>query len=300
LFAKHYKSVPWRHVAIRVVKETWNDDVFGRAAQLAYFSLFSLFPLLLIIALVLSQFAQGSQMRSALVDYLGKVIPGNSLGVVRDALSEITSGATAGKLSLGLLASIWAASSGMSAIIAGLNKAYEVPEARSWWKARLIAIALTAALTTMLVISLALLLYGSKMGAWLADRLGVHASFSVIWAALRWALIVIFALGAFLLVYRFAPHLRDQKLYWIAPGAVAGVASWLLVSAGLKLYIRLFSSYTVYGTVGSALVLLLWLYLSSAALLIGGEVNSEIENAAAENGDREAKHAGERSPNEAV
>ncbi len=272
----------------------------GRAAELAYFLVFSLFPLLLIVAIVLGQLPEGSQMRSALVDYLGKLLPGNSFGLVRDSMNQMANGASAGKLSFGLLATIWAASSGMSAIMDGLNKAYEVSDARPWWKSRLIAILLTAACTSMLVISLALLLYGPKVGAWVAASIGLGNGISWLWAALRWVLIMACSVGAFLVVYRFAPNVEKHRIVWIAPGAVTGVAGWLLVSAGLKLYLRFFSSYTVYGAIGSALVLLLWLYLSSAMLLIGGEVNSEIENAAAENGDREARHRGERSPSKAA
>ena len=110
-----------------------------------------------------------------------------------------------------------------------------------------------------------------------------------------------FLLIGFLLVYRFAPNLCDQKLWWIAPGAALAVALWIAVSIGLRLYLHYFDTYsTVYGTLGAVLILLLWIYLASAALLIGGELNSEIENAAAKTGAPDAKRPGEKAPSKAA
>jgi membrane protein len=109
--------------------------------------------------------------------------------------------------------------------------------------------------------------------------------------------VIAFLLTAFLLVYRFAPNLHDQKFWWILPGAAASVLLWIAVSIGLRLYLRYFNTYsTVYGTLGAVLILLLWIYLASVALLIGGELNSEIENAAARRGAPDAKRPGEKEP----
>jgi membrane protein len=104
---------------------------------------------------------------------------------------------------------------------------------------------------------------------------------------------------AFLLVYRFAPNLEDQKIWWFVPGAAMAVLLCVALSLGLRIYLAYFDSYTtIYGGLGAVLILLLWIYLSSAALLIGGELNSEIENAAADKGAPDAKHAGEKAPGE--
>ena len=104
---------------------------------------------------------------------------------------------------------------------------------------------------------------------------------------------------AFALIYYFAPDLREQKWAWVTPGAVIGVGLWLLVSFGFRLYLLFFNSYSkTYGTLGAVIILMLWLYLTGAAILIGGEINSEIEHAAAEAGAPDAKEAGEKAPNE--
>ena len=146
MFTDHYRSIDWRRVATRVVTEIQKDNVFGRAAQLAYFWFFSLFPLLLIIIVILGYTAQGQEMRDTLLAYFGRAIPGSSFGLVRDTLTQVSTHAGPGKLSIGFITTLWAASSGMSAVIAALKKAYEVKEARPWWKARLLATVLTVAL----------------------------------------------------------------------------------------------------------------------------------------------------------
>ena len=301
LFTDHYKSINWRRVGKRVVSETWTDDVFGRAAQLAYFWLFSLFPLLLIIVVILGYSAQGQEMRSTLLGYFSRTIPGSSFGLLRDTLTQISTHAGPGKLYIGLITTLWAASSGMSSVIAGLNKAYEVKEDRSWWKARLLATGLTIALAILVVLALAILLYGSKLGSVLGSWLGFEGGFGVLWATLQWPLVIAFVLVGFLLVYRFAPNLHNQELWWILPGAAAAVVLWMVVSVGLRIYLRYFQTYaTVYGTLGAVLILLLWIYLASAALLIGGEINSEIENAAARSGAPDAKRPGQKEPSRAA
>jgi len=297
---ENFRSLPWRRIAKRVVTETWDDDVFGRAAQLAYFWLFSLFPVLLIIFVILGFIAQGATLEEQLLHLLQRAIPPSSFGIVRETMSQITTHATAEKLSIGICTTLWAASSGMSAVIAALNKAYEVRDARPWWKARLIAAALTIALSVLTVIALAILLSGSKVGAVIGQKFGGSA-WTTLWTVVQWPIIFAFVIAAVLLVYRFGPHLEDQKVLWLLPGAATTVVFWSGASVGLRLYLRYFDSYsTVYGSLGAVLVLLLWIYLWSVALLIGGELNSEIENAAAAAGARDAKRPGERSPGHAA
>ena len=112
MFTQHYRSIPWRHVARRVVSETWNDDVFGRAAQLAYFWFFSLFPFLLIVIVILGYMAQGSQMRDSLLRFVSRAIPQSSYAVLRQTLDQVTAHAGAGKLAFGIVTTLWAASAG--------------------------------------------------------------------------------------------------------------------------------------------------------------------------------------------
>ncbi len=147
-----------------IAKRTWQqineDDIFGRAAQLSYYFLLALFPLLLFLTTLLGYLAEsGTQLRTRLMSYLGTVMPYSALELVQKTIDEVTINKSGGKLSFGLLAALWAASNGMTAITETLNVAYDVKETRPWWKVRLVAISLTVMLAVMIVLGLATVLF---------------------------------------------------------------------------------------------------------------------------------------------
>lgn len=287
-----------RELGRRVWLEVYRSDLFTRAAALSYYFLLALFPLLLFLTSMLGYFAEGgTELRRNLLRYLGSIAPRSASELVRATVDEITKGAGGGKLSFGLLAALWFASFGMGAIGETLNAAYGVRESRPWWRVRLISVGLTTALAALIISALALVLYGGEIGEGLADRFELGAVFMSAWNVLQWPIVLAFVLFAFALIYYSAPDLRHQKWYWITPGSLAGVALWLLVSFCFRLYLRYFDRYSLtYGSVGAVIILLLWFYLTGAAILVGGKVNAEIENAAAEAGARGAKLHGEKSP----
>jgi membrane protein len=296
-----YEFVNWRHVVRRVWSEIREDDVLGVAAQLSYFLVFSLLPLLLIVSVILGYMAQGAEMRAALLAYSRKILPPSTLTLVSGTLEQLTKNASGKKLSIGILTTMWAASSGMTSIMDGLNRAYAVRDGRPWWKKQLVAAGLALALAVLVAIALVILLYGERFGGFLADWLGAGGTFETFWRMIEWPLAIAFVFLAFLMVYLFAPNLKWQKLRWLFPGTATAVILWLAVSFGLRLYLHHFSLYgPVYGSLGAILLLLLWLYLSSAALLVGGEINSEVEAAAASRGEPGAKSPGEKAPPEAA
>jgi membrane protein len=281
----------------RVISEIQSDGVFGRAAQLAYYFLLALFPLLLFLTSVIGiLLGSGTGVRHSLFAYLSRVLPESASNLVDSTMYEVSAASGGGKISFGLLAALWAASNGMGAITAALNAAYNVKESRPWWKQRLTAISLTLVLSILIISALVLVLYGGKIANQIAVTYGFGEAFTIGWKVLQWPLVLGFMLVSFSLIYYLAPDLREQKWVWITPGSIIGVSLWLLVSFGFKLYLHFFDSYSkTYGTLGAVIVLMLWLYFTGAAILIGGEVNSEIENAAAESGDPQAKEKGEKT-----
>jgi membrane protein len=211
-------------------------------------------------------------------------------------LDEITANAGGGKLSFGLLAAVWVASAGVAAIGEGLNVSYRVKESRAWWRVRLLAMGLTAAISALVISALALVLYGGEIGQSLAERFDLGGLLLLAWHLLQWPFILSIVALSFALVYYFAPDLREQKWYWITPGSLTGISLWLLASFIFRIYLRYFDTYSVtYGSLGALMVLMLWFYLTGAAILMGGEVNAAIEHAAAEEGVPEAKAEGEKS-----
>jgi membrane protein len=261
----------------RLIKRINDDDVFGRAAQLSYYFLLALFPLLLVLINLLGFMAQqGTEFRIKLISYLGAVMPSSAVALVHTTLDEISAASGSGKLSLGLLAALWAASNGMGAISQTLNVAYDVRETRPWWKVRLISGVLTVALSVLIISALTIVLYGGSIGEALASRNGLGQLFTVLWSILQWPIALGFVLATFNLIYNFAPNLSSIQRRWFTPGAVVGVALWLLISFAFRVYLHYFNSYSVtYGSLGALIVLMLWFYLTGVAILIGGEVNCE-------------------------
>ncbi len=150
-------------------------------------------------------------------------------------------------------------------------------------------------LAVLIISALALVLYGGELGSVIAGYFNQGPLFLVFWTFVQVPLVLLFVMFAFALIYYFSPNLLDQKWYWITPGSIIGVALWLLVSFLFRVYLRYFDSYSLtYGSLGAVIVLMLWFYLTGAAILIGGKINAEIENAAANAGVPGAKHHGEK------
>ncbi|HYE15331.1 MAG TPA: YihY/virulence factor BrkB family protein [Pyrinomonadaceae bacterium] len=288
----------WKELAKRVWAEASEDDVLGRAAQLAYYFLLALFPALLFLVSLIGYFAgEDSELRADLFRYLSTVLPGEASQLVDDTVRDVTQGSGGGKLSFGILATLWAASNGMGAISEALNVAYDVKETRPWWKARLVAVGLTLALAFLIISALVLVLYGHSLAEWVAVAFGLGHAFELTWKVVQWPIVLLFVLLAFALIYYFAPSVRDQDWKWVTPGSLVAVVLWLLVSFGFKFYLNLFNSYSAtYGTLGAVIILMLWFYLTGAAILVGGEINSEVEHEMAKQGAPDAKEKGEKSP----
>lgn len=231
---------------------------------------------------LLGYFAEaGSELRNKLITYLATVMPSSAITLVHTTLEEISQASGGGKLSLGILAALWAASNGMGAISDTLNDAYGVKEQRPWWKVRLVAIVLTIAVSILIVVALAIVLFGGQIGDRLATHFGFSGIFTIVWKILQWPIALFFLLLTFDLIYSFAPDVRRRKRKWWTPGSVAAVVMWLLVSFGFRLYLHFFNSYSVtYGSLGAVIVLMLWFYFTGLAILIGGEINSELEQSA--------------------
>lgn len=286
-------------LARRVLKKANADDVLGQSAKLSYYMILAAFPLLIFLVALIGVLAPGSDMLPALLEYWRHVLPLAAYELIVTTLQEVSANSGSGKLSFGLVGTVWAASAGMSAVMDGLNRAYEVKEARPWWKAQVLAVALTLALAIFIIIALALILYGDRIGEFAANRIGMGAEFKTAWNVLEFPIGLAFVLLAFVLLYRLAPDLHALEWDHVTPGAIVALILWLLVSMGLRLYLRYFNHYgATYGSLGAVIILMLWFYLTGAAILIGGEVNAVIENAAAHLGAPDARRRGEKEPGE--
>jgi membrane protein len=277
----------WMRVWARVEE----DELFNRSAQLSYYFLLALFPLLLFLITLFGYFTgAGTRLHDALISYLGDVMPSAAVQLVVSTIDEVIRARGGGKLSFGLLAALWAASSGMNAIGQALNTAYDVSETRPWWKVRLISIALTVVLALLIISALLIVLYGGGLGGFLANLLHLGSAFTVAWKFLHWPLSLVFVFIGFSLIYQFAPNVggrrrgkrlpaADYRRRWLSPGVAAAIVLWLLVSLGFRLYLHFFDSYSAtYGSLGALIIMMLWFYLTGAAILLGAEINCEWES----------------------
>jgi membrane protein len=269
----------WKELAKRVWSEVNEDDIFGRSAQLSYYFLLALFPLLLFITAVLGQFADaGSELRQTLLNLLGSVVPQEAGDLIQETINKVEEGSGGGKISFGILATLWAASNGMTAICQTLNIAYEVEETRPWWKVRLVSLGLTVALAVLILSALTLMLFGGHIADYIAASFSFGQVFTWGWKILQWPVVLLFVLVAFGLIYYLAPDVRERRWHWVSPGTGVAVVLWLVVSFAFRTYLGYFNSYNAtYGSLGAVIILMLWFYFTGAAILIGGEVNSEIE-----------------------
>ncbi len=252
------------------------DDVFGHAAQLGYYFLLSLFPLLLFLTTLLGFFARGdAELQANLLNYLATVMPASAVALVKATLIEISQSAGGGKLSFGILAMLWAASSGVESLVGALNKAYDVAvDTRPFWRIRLIALGLTMALAVLINVALMLVLYGHRLGMWVTATCGFGSGFQRLWDLTQWPLIIACVMITFNLVYYFAPDRRQARWRWFTIGSFTAFALWLLVSYAFRIYLHYFDSYSkTYGSLGAVIILMLWFYLMGAAIIIGAEIN---------------------------
>ena len=196
-------------------------------------------------------------------------------GLVRTVLKDVITPHGGSLLSVGILATIWAASGGVAALIEAVNVAYDLPDKRSFVQRRLLAIALMFAVGALAVAALSLLVVGPGFGRWLAGRVGLSAIFVALWPYLRWVLSVSCAVLSIELIYMWAPSSR-RPFRSSLPGAVIALASWLTLSSALGLYLRNFGRLNkTYGTLAAAVALMAWLYWTAFAILVGAQVNSE-------------------------
>jgi len=267
----------------RLWDESQKDELLGRAAQLSYYALLALFPALIFLTALMGLFSVQSFMPE-LMSYLRNVLPADALSMVQRFLTQVSEGSGANILSLGALGALWASSSGVTAIMDALNVVFGVKEdRRPFWRVRLTAIVLTTGLAGFVIMSLALVLYGPTIGRWIADLMGFDVVFTWIWNVLQWPIIATLMLIVVAAIYHICPDRRYKRWRWVSPRSVFAVLMWLLVSLGFKAYVDNFGDYNkVYGSIAGVIVLMLWFYWSGMVLLLGGEINAEIEKAAAE------------------
>jgi membrane protein len=290
MLAYFESTLGWRELIKRTVKETQADQGFDLAAELAYYFFLALFPALLFLIALAGLFAS-PDLVARIVNMMSGVAPPDVIDIVRQQLTNLSQSNQGGILTFGVLAALWSSSAAMVALITALNRAYDVDDARPWWKQRLTAILLTLGVAVFILASFALVVAGPELADWLARQFGLGPAFQWGWKILQWPIVFALVATGFGLIYYFAPDV-DQDFVFLTPGSVTATLLWLLGSVAFRFYVVNFGSYNeVYGTIGGVMVLLLWLYMTGLVAVVGAEMNAEIEHASAH-----GKAAGEKRP----
>jgi membrane protein len=271
-------SISWVELMRRTWREIVADDVLGLAAQMAYYFFLALFPAVLFL-LALASFFPLSNLTDEISGSLGPFVSPQVLTLIQDQMQRLAQNEDGGLLTLGAAGALWSSSAAIVSIVGALNRAYDIEEARPWWKVRLVAIGLTLAVAFLILVALSLVIVGPTLADWLGRTTGWGAPFKWTWIVLQWPLVFLMITTGIGLLYFFGPD-ADQDWVWITPGAVVGTVLWLLASLAFKFYIANFTDYeAAYGSVGGVIIVMLWFYVTGIAILVGAEFNAEIEHA---------------------
>lgn len=265
----------WKTVVVGSAQDINRNHTLAFAAALSYYFVMAFFPALIGLAAIIA-YLPIPNLFNTMVSTLSRVMPPESMGLVRKVVAEIITPNRGALLSFGLLGTLWSASGGFANMIEALNVAYDIPETRPIWKTRLLALELTFEVGTLILFAFSVMIVGPEFGAYLASHLGVSWAFAVAWPYLRYALAIAFVVLAVEGLYFLGPNVK-QRYRDTLPGAMLAVLGWILLSTLLSLYVHHVANLNkTYGVLGGGIALLLWMYWSSFAILVGAELNSEI------------------------
>ena len=251
------------------------DDLAAMSAQISYYLILAFFPLLFFLLNLISFTPLSSRL---LIANFNAILPRDTALLVKTMLEETVQAKSETLLVLGILASLWAASRGMSAIIRGLNHSYGVKESRHFIKLNLIALLSTIGLTLMIIFSFFMIVLGRVIGSAVFGFLGAQSLFYSIWSVLRYGITFALLLLTFYLIYRYLPN-RKMNGGHILAGTVFTTFGWVGASLLFSFYVNSFGSYTtVYGSLGGLFALIIWLYISTLIFLLGGVLNAICSN----------------------
>ncbi len=270
-------GVSWKRFFIELKNEISDDNVFNGAAALAYYLMLAIFPAAIAL-LTLLPYLPIADLSQAVMGLLRQALPGEAAAMFEGVVQQVTSQRRGGLLSLGALATLWAASSGLYAIMQQLNITYDVVEGRSYIKARAVALMLTLIFLVLVIGAFGLVVFGGTLERWLLEWAGQNGLIRIAFAAFRWVIIAAALLLAFALVYYFGPDV-EQRFRFVSPGSVIGVLLLVAASIAFRVYVSNFGNYgATYGSIGAIIIILLWLYIAGLVILIGSEINALLEH----------------------
>ncbi|MFL5892312.1 MAG: YihY/virulence factor BrkB family protein [Solirubrobacterales bacterium] len=262
----------------RTVSEFRADNLTDWAAALTYYAVLSIFPALIVLVSILG--LAGESATNTVLDNINELGPGPAQDIVSGAIKEIaTSQGTAGvAFVIGLVGALWSASGYVGAFSRASNAVYEMEEGRPFWKLRPLQIGMTLVLLLLVALSAIAVVVSGPLASEVGKLFGLEGTAVTIFNIVKWPVIVVVLMTMLAILYYGAPNVRHPGFRWITPGGILAVLVWMIASAGFALYVSYFSSYNAtYGSLAGVIVFLIWLWISNCAVLLGAEMNAEIE-----------------------
>ncbi len=268
----------WKDVVKRTVREFKEDDLTLLAAALTYYGVLSLFPGMLVLVSILGLL--GTSTTQPLVENLAALTPGPARDVVTNGIRNLqnASGTAGFAFVLGILGALWSASGYVGGFMKASNIIYEVEEGRPFWKLRPLQIVVTVLLVLVAaVISLSIVVTG-PLAQRVGDVIGLGDTTVTVWNIAKWPVIALVVSQVIAFLYWVAPNVKQPGYRWISPGGIFAVVLWILASAAFAFYVSNFGSYNkTYGSLTAVIVFLVWLWITNVVILLGAEMNAEVE-----------------------
>jgi membrane protein len=272
----------WWVVLRRSMKEFTDDNLSDAAAALTYYATLSIFPALLVLVSLLG--LAGPDTAQKLVDNLGDVVPGSTRQIISSAIMSLQQSSGAGLTAIvGILFAIWSASGYVGAFMRAANTVFDVPEGRPVWKTIPVRLGITVVLLVLMSISAIIVVFTGPLARQAGDLLGLGSAAVTAWGIAKWPILLVILMFLVAILYWAAPNAKQPGFRWITPGGVVGVLLWLIASVGFAFYVANFSNYNkTYGALAGVIVFLVWMWISNLAILLGAELNAELDRARAE------------------
>ena len=268
----------WKRFFVRLFERSFDADIFSCAAQVAFYFSFALFPFLYFLVSLFGIVLESSdELRKELYSYLHQIMPFTVFDLVRKTIDEIIANSTGSKATLGLIVALWSASAGVDAIRSALNSIYGLKETRSWWRTKLQSLFFTFVVTILALIVLVIVFYGWQLVQYALSGLGLVVTSPLVLVSIQWISTLIVMLFTCEIIYNLLPDFRKFRWIWITYGSLVAIILWIISTSGFRIYLNFFNSYNkAYGSLGAVIIMMLWLYITATALMIGGVINAAL------------------------
>ena len=273
-----FSTFKWKLFFKDLYEKFFETDVMSSAAQVAFYFSFAFFPLLLFLITLFGLVLESTEeLRTELYIYLSQLMPPSAYALVRTTMDEIIESSSGSKLTLGILVTLWSASAGIDSLRIALNRVYELRETRAWWKTKLQSLVLTFLFILLLAVGLAAVTAGWSLVKVALGGMGMEVTSPWVVTTIQWVAIVVVMIFSTAVVYSWLPCFKTFHWVWISPGSITAILVWVLFGSLFRLYLQYFNSYNkAYGSLGAVIILMLWMYITGLALLLGGAINSVL------------------------